>query len=139
MLTTYTAGEARSLVRQAKRPNVSVCRYGSTDERLTASSSDEDHQPAGIRAAGAVIRYTRHQEICEEVFAFLDLMHGIASTPMDIGSLGKSGKGAKGAVCTEDRLLKTVREKALRRLGQRGKMRARKVERTAANQSIWCV
>ena len=155
MLTTYTAGEARSLVRQAKRPNgveafrllqvrfnpLTIGRQRAHLTRITnppesvplAQLSSEiiawenrimeyeskpgaDVVSESLRMATIVAmcpaklkehlqmnasRYSRYAEIREEIFTFLDHVHGITSTPMDIGSLGKAqSKGGKGCyVC----------------------------------------
>ncbi|CAJ1372050.1 unnamed protein product [Effrenium voratum] len=152
MLTTYTAGEARSLVRQAKRPNgveafrllqvrfnpLTIGRQRAHLTRITnppesvplAQLSSEiiawenrimeyeskpgaDVVSESLRMATIVAmcpaklkehlqmnasRYSRYAEIREEIFTFLDHVHGITSTPMDIGSLGKAqSKGGKGS------------------------------------------
>ncbi|CAJ1331146.1 unnamed protein product, partial [Effrenium voratum] len=156
MLTTYTAGEARSLVRQAKRPNgveafrllqvrfnpLTIGRQRAHLTRITnppesvplaqlfseiiawenrimqyESKPGADVVSESLRMATIVAmcpaklkehlqmnasRYSRYAEIREEIFTFLDHVHGITSTPMDIGSLGKAQskggirKGPKG-------------------------------------------
>lgn len=125
-LATYTAGEARILVRQAKRPNgldafrllqarfnppLTIGRQRAdkpTGIRLLAQLSSEiiawenriveyDSKPGAdvvsesLKMATIVAmcpaklkehlemnaaRYSRHHEICEEVFTFLDYVHG---------------------------------------------------------------
>ena len=145
ILSTYTAGEAKSLVRQARRPHgmeawrllqmrfnpVTVGRQRAHLIRITNPTEnvpleklgaevvawenricDFESRPSADRVSDGVkmaaltamcpnrlrehlqlnaSRFTSYYELREEVFSFLDHVLPVATTAMDIGSLGTQG------------------------------------------------